>query len=118
MRVIVCGTRTFDDWELLRDTLDRLTAKLTEVLVVVGDAKGADKLAFEWAMLRKHTCRRHYADWDKHGKKAGMIRNAEMIEDAGPKAAVIAFWDGKSKGTKDTIDRARKAGLKVRVVRC
>lgn len=117
MNIIVCGSRTITDRKFVEGTLDRLTARLDEVLVIVGDAKGVDRLAFDWAMKNGFTVRRHYADWDKHKKAAGPIRNREMIADAGPKAGVIALWDGESPGTADCIAQARKAGLKVKVVR-
>lgn len=53
------------------------------------------------------------ADWDKHGKAAGFKRNTEMAKYAD---ALIAFWDGKSKGTKHMIDTAKSHNLKVRVI--
>ena len=59
-------------------------------------------------------CDIHPADWDKHGKAAGPIRNAEMAEVAD---ALIAFWDGQSRETKSMIDLARKKGLQVAIVR-
>lgn len=55
------------------------------------------------------------ADWDKHGKAAGPIRNQEML-DNGKADALVAFWDGKSPGTKDMIRRAKRKGIKVKVV--
>lgn len=54
------------------------------------------------------------ANWDKHGKSAGHIRNAEMAKYAD---ALVAFWDGKSKGTKGMIDYATRCNLRVKVVR-
>ena len=52
--------------------------------------------------------------WDKYGKKAGYLRNVEMAENAN---ALIAFWDGKSKGTKHMIDIATERNLPIRVIR-
>ena len=53
------------------------------------------------------------ADWKKYGKSAGYVRNSEMAEVA---ESLIAFWDGKSRGTKNMIDIAKNKGLKVRIV--
>ena len=117
MRLIVSGSRTITDRDWVRRKLDKLTANLKEVVVIVGDARGVDAIAYDWALDHGWTVRKHHADWDKHKKAAGPIRNGEMVEDAGPKGVLIAIWDGKSPGTKNCIDRARKAGLKVRVVR-
>jgi len=120
VRVIVCGSRTFDDEALLGRTLDRLTAKLDKrkLVIISGHAKGADRMAEAWA--GRHvgvTVEVYHPDWGRHGRAAGPRRNAEMAEAAGPKGACIAFWDGVSPGTKSMIDIARRRGLKVRVIR-
>lgn len=128
-RLCVCGSRHFDDYDLLCRKLDKLTEKIKEkrkiVIVtgagagiVIGNRKrqGADALAEKWAYERRYSLLRFHADWNKHGKAAGPIRNSEMIEEGQPDA-VIAFWDGESKGTKDTIDKAEAAGITTRIVR-
>ena len=56
----------------------------------------------------------HPADWERHGKAAGPIRNAEMADVSD---ALIAFWDGQSCGTKSMIELAKRKGLQVAVVR-
>jgi hypothetical protein len=117
VRIIIAGTRTYAGRKFVEEVLDKLTVKLDEVVVITGDAKGPDKFAYDWALANGFTVKKHHADWTKHGKKAGMIRNSEMVEDAGPKGALIAFHDGESPGTADTIQKARKAGLKVKVVK-
>ena len=58
-------------------------------------------------------CQRYPADWEQYGPRAGYIRNSEMAKVA---THLIAFWDGRSKGTKHMIDIARKAGLYVLAV--
>lgn len=113
MRIIVAGSRTFDDYALLEKTMDRLTRKLKTVIVLNGGAEGADRLGEKWAFSRWHTVMNYFADWEKYGKAAGAIRNQEMVANAD---ALCAFWDGKSPGTKDVIAKARKAKLKVRVI--
>ena len=82
--------------------------------IVSGGARGADKLGELLAKNEKLPVKLFEADWDTHGKSAGYIRNSEMA-DYGD--ILLAFWDGKSKGTKHMIDLATKKGLEVRVVR-
>ncbi|MEI2356110.1 DUF2493 domain-containing protein [Mesobacillus zeae] len=114
-RVIVAGGREFNDYELLKRKLDgALVNKVSEgITIVSGAARGADKLGEQYAKERGYTIDSHPADWDKFGKSAGYIRNKEMAENAD---ALLAFWDGKSRGTKHMIDLAQKQGIKVHVV--
>lgn len=116
-KIIVAGTRTFNNAELLAKKLHKLTRKIKRpVVIVTGAAKGADALAEKWALSypRMMTVKRFHADWEIHGKAAGPIRNQKMVDYAD---RLIAFWDGESPGTADVIRRARKAGLKVKVFR-
>lgn len=80
----------------------------------MGAAKGTDTLAIKYAKERGYKLTKMPANWDKHGKKAGIIRNKEMADYA---EALIAFWDGKSRGTKNMIETAKKNNLKVRIKR-
>lgn len=81
--------------------------------VVEGGARGADKIGREWAKLHNIPYKTFPADWDKHKRVAGFIRNSEMAEYA---THCIALWDGVSRGTKHMIDTAEKKGLKLRIV--
>lgn len=112
MRVLVTGGRDFDDRELLFDTLDRLNAMQGFTVVIHGDAKGADRLSGEWASSRGITVEAHPADWKKHGRAAGPIRNQKMLEEK--PQLVVAFPGGK--GTADMVRKAKQAGLKVVMV--
>lgn len=118
MRVIVCGSRDFENYSLLNEELNNWLGELDKKKLVIlsGAAKGADTLGEKWAYANYVTVERYHADWEKHGKAAGPIRNSEMLE-AGAQAC-IAFWDGISRGTKDMIDKARAKGIKVKVVLC
>jgi len=111
MKVIVAGSRTFTDYELLKLTCDNIKNKITEI--VSGGARGADKLGEQYAVESGFSIKQFPADWDRWGKSAGYKRNAEMAEYAD---ALIAFWDGSSKGTKHMIDLAKKNNLKIKVV--
>jgi predicted Rossmann fold nucleotide-binding protein DprA/Smf involved in DNA uptake len=117
-RVIVAGSRTFADYELLSRKLDHLLAgKLADgvkVVVVSGQAAGADALGERWALARGLTVERHPARWDAEGRGAGFRRNERM---AAVSQALVAFWNGLSQGTAHMIDTAAERGLAVRVVR-
>lgn len=116
-RVIIAGTRTFTDYTLLQRECNRLLSekqRTHNIIVVSGTARGADTLGERYARERGFQLRRFPADWDKDGKKAGMLRNYRMADNAD---ALIAFWDGTSRGTANMIDIARKKNLPVRVIR-
>lgn len=84
-----------------------------------GTARGADKLGELYAERVGVHIYRFPADWDTYGKSAGYRRNAEMAKFASGEnnvGVLIAFWDGKSRGTKHMIDLAKRYGLKVHVV--
>lgn len=115
-RVIIAGGRDFNDYEQLKRKCDDLLyqRKITNRIVVVsGAAQGADRLGERYARERGYAIDSHPADWNTHGKSAGFIRNSEMANSAN---ALIAFWDGKSHGTKQMIDTANAKGLDVRVI--
>lgn len=102
-------------------TLNRLSGKLTlgrplkdTLLVIQGEARGADTVGKRWASSLGLEIAPFPADWDTHGKAAGYIRNAEMAKLG---THLIVFWDGKSKGTKNMIDTARREGVKVAMIR-
>ncbi|RGO77079.1 SLOG family protein [Enterocloster bolteae] len=127
LRIIIAGGRDFDDFELLYksvekiqlDYVDRYFDELSRVCIVSGNARGADKLGELYAKrmgLHIYICP---AAWDLYGKSAGYRRNAEMAKFAsedGNIGVLIAFWDGKSRGTKHMIDLAKRYGLKVHAV--
>lgn len=131
-RVLVCGGRDFgsipkdifpdhpdyheflmkaeSERMLLAETLNRLKEVVSIDAIIEGGARGADTLAGNWAD-DNHVIRLTYpADWKKHGKAAGFIRNQQMLDEANP-SIVIAFPGGN--GTKDMVERAKKAELPV-----
>lgn len=112
MKTIIAGSRDFNDLELLSWTMQTLLWEPDEI--ISGGARGADKLGEEWAHDEGISVNLFPADWDTFGKSAGMIRNKEMAKAA---EALVAFWDGKSKGTKNMIEEAAKAGLYIKVIR-
>lgn len=108
MRVIIAGSRTIKDARLVEEGIRLSGFDITEV--VCGCANGVDKLGEAWAIYNQIPVARFPADWDKHGRSAGPIRNAQMAEYAD---ALVAVWDGSSRGTHSMIYSARKAGIPV-----
>ncbi len=99
MKIIVAGGRDFNNPIALNNILlDIINPK--EDIIVCGDARGADLLGAEWAAQHAVPIQHFPAYWDTYGKAAGYIRNAEMAEYGD---MLIAFWDGKSKGTMNMI---------------
>lgn len=127
LRVIIAGSRDFDDFPKLmnscNDILSSITDKnnnLDKIRIVSGAARGAERLGEQYAEVAGYEVSRFPADWDGLGKRAGYVRNAEMAKYAitdGNYGVLIAFWGGKSKGTKHMIDLAEKKGLEVHIVR-
>lgn len=115
-RVIIAGCRDFNDYELLKEKCDYFLqdVKKEDVVIISGHASGADALGERYAQERGFQLETFPADWKAHGRAAGPIRNARM---ASAVNALIAFWDGKSRGTKNMIETAKNHNLKVVVVR-
>ncbi len=115
-RLIVAGGRDFFNYNLLREKCDRLLCQkhLThKIIIVSGAARGVDRLGERYASERGYQVERFPADWQHKGKASGFIRNRQMADVAD---ALIAFWDGSSRGTANMIELARKRELQVRVV--
>ncbi len=125
MRILITGSRELTDKYLVYDAIAQAVlehqisnSKPWEqpVTVIHGAAKGADSLAGRWAdILEGFEEERHPADWDKHGKKAGPIRNQEMV-DLGADVCLAFFKQGAgNRGTSDCVSRAEKAGIPTRM---
>lgn len=112
MNIAIIGSRTFSNYELLsviiKNFLSENNIKVNSI--ISGGAKGADSLAEQFALENNLEMIIFKPDWKKFGKKAGIIRNTIIIDNSD---TVFAFWDGKSSGTKDAINKAEKLGKKV-----
>ena len=112
MKTIIAGSRNVQrDTNQIQEIIDTLPWKISEV--VCGEAKGIDRSGKDWAVANKIPVKSFPADWDEYKKAAGYIRNRKMAKYAD---ALLAIWDGKSKGTKNMIDEARKLNLTYHVV--
>lgn len=118
MRVLVCGSRHFNDRTKLFCDLDDLLFHFpwTGMTIIHGAAKGADTLAGEYARCNNYEVEVYPADWEKHGKAAGHIRNTQMLEEGKPDM-VVAFLGPGSRGTANMIAQTVKAGVPLKVVK-
>ena len=120
-RILVCGGRDYKDYDKVSNTLYEITKSrkwyepecfMPKVHIISGATTGADTLAVDWAVANWCPYTEYPADWKKHGKKAGMIRNQQMIDETpGGVDLVVAFPGGR--GTADMIRRAKKAEVGV-----
>ena len=110
MKVIIAGSRTITAWPPVAEAIKASGFKVTEV--VSGTAQGVDSTGASLAALHGMALKEFPADWKTHGKRAGMLRNRQMAEYAD---ALIAVWDGVSRGTANMIEEMRKLGKPVYV---
>lgn len=116
-RVIIAGSRGFTAFADLCSYCDKVLSRKAQegqIVVLSGHCRGVDLMGEAYAKAKGYTVEVHPADWQQYGLAAGPKRNKEMAAAA---HALIAIWDGKSRGTKNMIDEARAAGLPVRVYR-
>ena len=111
-RVIIAGGRTFKDYDRLCSVCDYMLQNQKEIEIVSGTAMGADKLGEKYAQERGYKIARFPAEWTTYQKAAGFIRNKKMAEYSD---ALIAFWDGHSKGTEHMINLAKQHNLKIKI---
>lgn len=109
MRYAIIGSRTFCDYEKLKEVLDKHYISQ----IVSGGAKGADTLGARYANEKNIPLIEFIPNWNKYGKRAGMMRNKDIINTSD---VVIAFWDNISPGTKNSIEYAKKLGKKTIIV--
>lgn len=117
-RIIIAGGRTFNDYQTAKNEITKIITALPgidtgmkDIEIISGCAKGADTLGIKYAAENNIKMTPFPADWKNLGRKAGMIRNGQMLDYATKpkhKGVLIAFWDGQSHGTKNIIERCQK----------
>jgi len=105
MKTIIAGSRDYNNYNHVETMLDYFRKEHEVSEIVSGGAKGADALGEQYAKENRIELKVFPADWNKHGRAAGPIRNAQMGDYADQ---LVAVWDGKSKGTKNMIDYMNK----------
>ena len=115
---LVVGSRSFNDYKLLKEKLDYFLQNYKNIHIVSGGAKGADTLAERYAKENGYQMHIFPANWDKYGKSAGYKRNEQMHQFISQysKRGCICFWDGKSKGTQHNFSLAEKYSNQLRVI--
>ena len=111
MRIIIAGSRTIDQVGF-DQVISQCTWATEAESIVSGGALGVDQLAEAWASAIGIPVIRYSPDWKRFGRGAGIIRNRTMVENAD---ALLAIWDGQSRGTKQIIQYAQAQGLRVEV---
>ena len=121
-KVIIAGSRNFNDYDKMLKALDDLGIHLINIIdkieIVSGHARGADSLGERFAKDYKYPLKIFPADWDKYGKAAGAIRNEQMARYASEadRGILVAFPLGESRGTRNMIKLAKQYGLEVNVI--
>lgn len=125
-KVLVCGGRDYDDKQKVYSVLDALGGSSIgdrpnpswsprpDLVIIHGGANGADLLADSWATVNWVAVVEYKADWNTHGKKAGYLRNKQMLEEGKPDL-VIAFPGGR--GTNMMVKLAREANVAVEIIK-
>lgn len=113
MKLAVVGSRTFNDYSLLCEYLDKIHEREPITHIVSGGAKGADKLSEKWAVEHDIETIIFIPDWGTFGRKAGFMRNQDIITTSDK---VLALWDGESAGTKNSIELAKRQKKKCHTV--
>ncbi len=111
MRVIIAGSRSITDFQLIETYINDLHLPITEI--ISGTANGVDKLGEQYAKKYDIPIKHYPANWTLYGKSAGYKRNVEMANNADH---LICIWDGVSKGTKHMLDIVKQKGLHYNVL--
>lgn len=113
----IVGSRNISDKDLIYTILDKVKAKLVSqdksLQIISGGAKGVDSIAEDWAKLNDVDALIFIPQWIKYGKRAGFIRNEDIVKRSN---YVIAFWDGKSKGTQHSIELCKRFNIKYKII--
>ncbi len=113
MKLIIAGSRNFTNYKKLCEVCDQILQDQTNIEIVSGAYyKGADKLGEQYAKEHNYPIKQFPADWKRFGRASGPKRNEQMANYAD---ALIAFWDGRSAGTKHMIQVAKSRNLKIKI---
>ena len=114
MKIIIAGSRSITDFNTIEKPLIEYCKVHSVTEIVSGGARGVDSLGEQFAIKYNIKIKQFLADWNKHGKSAGYIRNEKMGNYAD---TLIAFWDGQSKGTKHMINYMKNLNKNVHIIK-
>lgn len=112
--MLVCGGRAYNNWFVASEWLDQMHRDHPIAAIIHGGARGADSLAGRWAHENGVVCETYRAEWERLGKRAGPIRNQQMLDNGKPDCVV---WFPGGAGTADMVRRAEKANVPTLEVR-
>lgn len=117
MRMLITGSRNYADRDTLLDAIEYYLGEtyIEDVIIIEGGARGADRIAREHALDMGYVVETYPVNWEKYGKKAGVIRNQEMVDNGAD--ICLAFPLEDSIGTYDCIRRAKNAGIKTIIIK-
>lgn len=110
MKVLVCGGRDYKDWDQMYSVMDGIDGDNKITWLIHGEARGADRMAGAWAVSKGIHISSFPANWAKYGKRAGYVRNKQMLDERHPDL-VVAFPGGR--GTAMMVQLAREQGVPV-----
>jgi len=110
VKLVIAGTRYFDNYDLLKEEIDKFCNFNNVEEIISGGSAGADTLAHKYALENNIRPNIFNADWKNLGRSAGPIRNTKMAENGD---VLIVFWDGISRGTKNMMDQMKNRGKPV-----
>jgi hypothetical protein len=116
-RVIICGSRWFNDMSFIYKKLDALLINQKDVEIIDGGCPGVDQVAEMYAHDRELKNTIFHAKWQKYGKGAGPKRNEEMAVSSPTPDGCVAFWDGESRGTLNMIAIAKAKNIPVKIIK-
>lgn len=110
MKLGIIGSRSFSDYTLLFKEVSKFE---NITLIISGGAVGADLLGERYAKEHKIPTRIFYPDWNRFGKRAGFLRNLDIVRNSDH---IIVFWNGISRGSQDSINKAKELNIPVTVI--
>lgn len=112
IKILVCGGREYDDMDRMIRELDKIVKEYDHVTIIHGCARGADSMAGEYASMRGYDVEEYPAQWDKHGRRAGPIRNLQMLNEGNPDI-VVAFPGGRGTAHMTAISIEKSVFVKI-----